>query len=741
MVSFQVIGQPTPRADALEKVTGRALYAADQAIPEVLWGKVLLSPYSHARIVRIDATAARRLPGVHALITGADVQGHLYGRRIRDMPILAQDRVRYSGERVAAVAAESKDIAQAALDLIEVEYEDLPAVFEIEDAMESGAPILHPDFNEYPGVRPAEGGSNAYSATANDRGDLDRGFAEADLIVETTFRTPRVHQVYLEPHTAVVAIQSERVHVWATSKAPLGIRDTFAAAVGLPKEQVVLHHSHIGGDFGGKGTPLDLPACYFLAQASGRPVRIVADYVEEFLAGNPRHSTVVKLRTGVKQDGTLTAHHVQFYVNCGAYAAYKPGGVIGGAPHAAGPYRVANSRVESTQVYTNVVPGGHMRGPGVPQATFALESQIDEIARRLGRDPVDFRLQNLIVDGDESAAGEKLKSVRVKETLIAAVEAAGYRDPKPSHVGRGVAVGEHAAGGGQANAAVTINPDGSVVLGTAVFDQGSGTYTILRQVIAEELQVSPERVRLNIWTTDAVDADSGIGSSRGTRINTQAAHEASLDAKAALLDLASEQLGWPRGSLALRGEEVIRTDEDATLSWTEILRKSGKTVTGRSFVDDRASTHQTGFVGQVAEVRIDPETGQIELLRVTSAHDVGRVLNPMGHQGQVNGGFVQGLGFALMEELRIEEGRVTNVSFADYKIPTIRDIPDLRTVLVESEEGSGPYQVKGIGENSIVGVAPAIANAIADAVGCRITELPITSEKVYEALKAFQAKV
>jgi carbon-monoxide dehydrogenase large subunit len=735
MQSFQVIGTPTPRADGVEKVTGKARYAADQALPGTLWGKVLFSPYSHARILRIDTSQARLLPGVHAVITGEDVKGLLYGRALRDMPILAQDRVRYFGERVAAVAADDKDTAQRALDLIEVEYEELPAVFEIDEAMAEGAPLLHPDYPSYPGARQVESISNRYSNVVTNRGDLDAGFAEADFILENSYTTPRVHQVYLEPHTALVSIEGGRVQVWATTKAPVGIRDSLAAAADIPKESIVLNHSHIGGDFGGKGTPLDLPICYFLAKATGRPVRIVADYVEEFMAGSPRHSTIIRLRTGVKKDGTLTAHHVQFLVNCGAYAAYKPGGTIGGAPHAAGPYRIPNTRVESIQVYTNVVPGGHMRGPGVPQATFALESHIDDIAHSLRRDPVEFRLQNLILDGEESANGEHLKDVRVRETLEAAAKAANYNTPKSKLVGRGVGVGDHAPGGGQSNASVTLRQDGSVLFGTAVFDQGSGTYTTLKQVVAEELQVPPERIEFEVWDTDAVAQDSGIGSSRGTRINTAAAHEAAQDARRALFQLAGEFLGWPVESVELNGEHLISGASPEGVRWQDLLNQAGQSVRGTSFVNDREAIHMTSYTAQIAEVSVDVETGEFKLLNFTTAHDVGVVLNPMGHQGQVNGGLIQGLGFAVMEELRLDDGHVTTLSFGDYKIPTLADVPPLKTVLLESQSGTGPYHVKGIGENSIVAVAPAIANAIYDAVGVRIRDLPITSEKVYRALK------
>ena len=384
MVTYDVIGQPTPRVDGAAKATGRARYAADVDLPGTLWGKSLHSPYAHARIVRIDTTAARQVPGVHAVITGADVRGGLWGRAVKDVPVLAYDRVRFAGERVAAVAADDEDIAQSALDLIEVEYEALPAVFDPLEALQDDAPILHPDFNTYIGFpQKMAQPSNVHHKTVFQKGDLERGFAEADVILENTYVTPRVHQGYIEPQAVLVNIDdSGRVHVWVCSKVPYNTRESLATAAGIPESQILFHHVAIGGDFGGKGNARNTPICYFLARATGRPVRMVSDYIEELFAGNPRHAVAVRLKSGVKRDGTFMAHQVHYMVNSGAYAAFKPRGIIAGYNQAAGPYRVPNCRIESAHVYTNTLPGGFMRAPGEPQAVFALESHIDELARR-----------------------------------------------------------------------------------------------------------------------------------------------------------------------------------------------------------------------------------------------------------------------------------------------------------------------------------------------------------------------
>lgn len=738
MVSYRVIGTPTPRVDGVAKVTGRARYAADIPLEGLLWGKVLHSPYPHARILRIDTSAALALPGVHAVITGADVGEGLYGRMaVRDIPALARDRVRFFGERVAAVAAEDEDTAQRAIDLIEVEYEELPAVFTAEEALNADAPTLHPNYASYRGATPGPF-NNSFAYTKRERGNLEAGFAEADVIVERVYSTQRVHQAYMETQAVAVYVDGETVQVWAPSKVPYNLRDSLATAVGIPIESVIINHAYIGGDFGGKGTPPDLPIAYYLSKATGRPVRIVPDYLEEFLAGDPRHQVDIKLKTGVKRDGTLVAHQVQFRVNCGAYAGFKPRGAIGGAAQSAGPYNIPNTRVESLHVYTNTVPGGHMRAPGEPQGMFAIESHMDEVARAIGMDPVDLRVRNLIEDGDESAAGEILHDVHAKATLWAAVKASGYYEPKAPNVGRGVAVGDRGPGGGVGTAQITLRADGSALLHTPVFDQGTGQHTTIRQVVAEEIGIDPLRIDVEVWSTatELVETDSGLGGSRGTRVNTLAAHEASQNLKAELRRIAIRELEWPEDvETRYENGRFYRIGTPESVTWQELVQRNGAEVSAIGRVDDTGPLHISGFSVQVAEVEVDPETGEVKLRKFTTAHDVGRIINPVGHQGQINGGFMQGLGYALMEELKVEDGRVTTLSFGDYKIPTARDIPVLETVLVEHESGAGPYAVKGIGENAIGPVAPAIANAIADATGVRITSLPITAEKVYRRLK------
>ncbi|MBI4201107.1 MAG: molybdopterin-dependent oxidoreductase, partial [Chloroflexi bacterium] len=454
-----------------------------------------------------------------------------------------------------------------------------------------------------------------------------------------------------------------------------------------------------------------------------------------FMAANPRHPSVITLKTGVKGDGTLVAHQGLVVFNSGAYGGFKPGVNLAGGGHVGGAYRIPNVDIQVIQVYTNTVPGGHYRAPGDPQALFAIESHVDVIARKLGMDPLEFRLKNVVSSGEETPIGHGYEDVKATEVLRAAAEASDYLKPRPRYVGRGMAMGDRVPGGGETHAEVTLNADGSVVVNTPIFEQGAGAYTMMSLVVGEELGLEPERVHIRPWDTDAVLNDSGTGGSRVTNIASNASYLAAQEAKRQMARLAAEILGWPQEHIALEGDLLRRDDTGATHPWRDVLARAGRSVSGRASYRQTERSHVTSFVAQVAEVAVDPETGQVKLLRFTTAHDVGKVINPVGHQGQIDGAVMQGIGYALMEELKIDDGRVTSLSFGDYKIPTAQDIPLMQTVLVEAESGVGPYKVKGIGENPIGPVAAAIANAVEDAIGVRITSLPITPEKVYRALQ------
>ncbi len=736
MTTYRVIGRPVPKTDVQGKTTGAALYAIDAQAPGMLWAKLLRSPVPHARIVRIDASKAAQSPGVRLVLTGADTPDVLYGRRYRDLPVLARDVVRFIGDRVAAVAGDDEESVERALQLIEVEYEELPAVFDPVEALGEAAPVIHPAAQSYFGYEVGEGRHlNVLAHDVHEKGDVEAGFATADVIVEHTFSVPRTHQAYIEPHCAFAIVDEDGVlQMWAPNKNPHGIRNAIAMAVGLPPEKVVLNPVQVGGDFGGKGATLEEPIVGLLAMRTGKPVKMVMDHPEELTAAAPRHAGVMTLKTGVKRTGEIVAHSMRGVFDSGGYGGVRPGAPLGGAAHGAGLYKCDNARSEVLRVYTNNLPGGQARAPGEPQGFFAGESHIDLVARAIDMDPAEFRLRNVIREGDTTMAGDRLERIRAKETLEAALREADYYSPKPPGVGRGVAMAFRGTGTGESAARITLLPNGDVVIGTPVFEQGTGTYTIARQVVAEELGLDPEELRIELLDTAHSPFDSGIGGSRGTNIVTGSMYGAAQAVKREMGELAAEALGWPSGDVDIAGRDVVHRSSGERRSWPELLAKLGRPLSAEStFSAERAPV--TGFVAQVAETRVDPDTGQVELRKLTTAHDVGRIINPIGHQGQINGGVMQGVGYGLMEEVVVEGGKVATTSFADFKIPNIEDIPELRTVLLDPEQGVGPYGIKGIGENPLTPVAPAIANAVEDAIGVRVSDLPVSAEKVYAALR------
>jgi CO/xanthine dehydrogenase Mo-binding subunit len=723
-MAHRIVGQPIARIDGIEKVTGGVRYSGDVTLPGLCWGKALRSPLPHARILRIETSRARALAGVLAVLTAQDLPDVLVGRRMFDMPVLARDRVRFIGEKVAIVAAIDPDIAEEALALIDVEYEDLPAVFDPVEAIKAGAPVLHDDPGGYAGALPERPHPNVQSVLRFKLGDVEAGFREADRLFEHTFTTQLAHQGYLEPHAGVVAIDERgRVQVWASNKMPFRLKELLSLALQLPPEQIRVNLTPIGGDFGGKGSLMDLPLAYHLARVTGRPVKMVMRYTEELMAGNPRHPSVITMRTGVTNDGRIVARRVKALFNSGAYAAFKPAPSVnlGGTGMGAGVYRIPNLLIEGSCVYTNNIPCGHARSPGEPQMVFAGESHMDMIAREIGLDPAELRRRNLLEDGDHLANGHHLEHVRATETLEAALKASHWSEPKSGPwIGRGVAMTHRHIGVGFTNARVLLTTKGKVVLSTALPDTGTGAPLVLRQIVAEVLGLSLEDVTIELANTDDFTTDSGVGGSRVTHTGGRAAYHAAEKLKEQIQAEATK-LGIPASSLAGVAEAVAR---------------EGRTLEASHFYDAKSHSAVTSFTAQVAEVAVDPQTGQVTIRRFTTAHDVGTIINPIGHQGQIEGGLIQGLGFALMEEMKTEDGRISTLSLGDVKLPTIQDIPPLTTVLLQEPVGPGPFNAKAIGEGSISAVAPAIANAVADACGVRILDLPITAEKIYFALRA-----
>lgn len=738
MIGKQVIGNPTPRAEGEEKVSGRAVYAGDMTLPGMLWVKVLRSPISHGRIARLDVGKASELPGVRTVITGRDVAGRRIGRKIIDMPILADGVVRFIGEKVAAVAAASEEIAEQAVDLIEVEYEDLEPVFNPLEAMKPSAPLLHPNMVHYSGlVHEIQEPSNVVVYLAWRKGDIEAGFRHSDLVVENTFHTPLVHQAYIEPHAYLIKVNPDGgADIWASStKSPSNLREQVAQALQLSPEKLVVHPCYIGGDFGGKGVHNDVALCYVLSQKSGSPVKMVVDYDEEFTAGNPRHASVIKVRTGVKNNGSIVAQHIDFVFDSGAYASFRPLGYLAGAHNAAGPYRIPHVLIEEHYVYTNKVPCGYARAPGQTQGFFASESQMDLVAKQLGLDPVKFRSMNLMHDGDEAPLGEVISSIKAEETLQRALQESNYYNPKAKGVGRGFGVAHYLSKGGECYVLVRVNEDSTVTVLTGVMEVGSGVYTIMCQIVAEELKTPIESVKVEVLNSSRVVTDTGVRASSSTRVHGGGAYEAAEKAREEILKIAAVCMGTTPDDLILSSGGVTHARAERRLTFGELVKAKGSPIIGEGHYNNMRVGPDASMVVQVAEVEVHPDTGEVKLRQMTSVHNTGLVLNSLTHQGQIDGGVVMGIGHALMEEMMLEEGKVLAANFGDYKIPTARDIPTLKTAVLQSTTGSGPYDSTSIGETPIIPTAAAIANAVEDAVGVRIKSLPITAEKVFEALK------
>jgi CO/xanthine dehydrogenase Mo-binding subunit len=732
----KIIGVATTRSEGREKVSGAAIYATDIVLPNMLWAKALRSPIPSGRIKRLDVSKAQALAGVRAVVTGADAKGLLIGRKIYDMPVLTAGIVRFIGEKVAAVAAESEAIAEAALELIDVEYEEFEPLLDPLEAVTPAARLLHPDVASYRGLlHEIRSPSNVFVDLTWTKGDVDEGFRQADIVVENTFTTQPIHQAYIEPHSCVVlAKTSGGGDVWACSKVPFALREQVATALQKSTGEFVVHPCYIGGCFGGKGDFMDVPISYLLSLKSGRPVKMVMDYLEEFVAGNPRHAAIVTVKTGVKKDGALVAHRMEYIYDSGAYGAFKPQGYLVGPKEAAGPYKIPHVFINEKIVYTNKIPCGHMRAPGEPQGFFANESQMDLIARRLGMDPIKFRQKNLMHDGDISPVGHVMPHIKSDEILNKALGASGYRKAKHKQVGRGLAMAQWLPLGGEGHGFVSVDVRGAVAVSTAMVDQGAGTYTAMRQIAANELQIPVDEVRFEILDTSKAAADTGVGASRATRIFGNSVHFAALKVKDKLLGAASEILGVKRERLEFTGTGAVRANGDKQVSFREIVKHLGAPIRCEGFYKNFDNGPAAALCVQVAEVEVDGETGAVKLRHFTTAHSTGTVINPLMHQGQIDGGVVMALGYSLMEQLLFDQGRVTTTNFGESKIPSIRDIPALKTVIEEFSVGNGPYGGMSIGEPPVLVAAAAIANAVHDAVGVRIYDLPITAEKVLRAI-------
>lgn len=734
------VGKSLPRVEGFSKVKGLSIYTADVGRPGALWGKVLRSPMPHARILHIDTSHAKSLPGVKAVITARDVNHQLVGASLKDMPVLARDRVRYIGEEVAALAAVDPDTAEEACSLIRVEYEELPAVFDPLEALKPNAPLLHPDYVNYVGPpTKAPDLRNVQTLVQKIKGDVERGFAESDHIFENTFQTQMVHQGYIEPHACLVEVDdSGRVAVWSANQGMFKLRNALAAYLKLKESNIVIHPTSIGGSFGAKDNLSHVPVAYYLSLLTGRPVKFIKTHSEEFLGSSPRHPATIFLRAGVRRDGTFLAWEARTFYNGGAYGALKPKGSMTGALKAAGSYAIPHTRIQGYCVYTNQVPCGYFRAPGEAQTLFAVESHVDFIAEKLNLDPLELRMRNAPREGDTKATGEALEDPHCKEVLVRLAKISNWLKPKPRRnpgrlYGRGMALGDRHVGTGESSCELSLTPDGDLSLRSGIGDQGVGAYTMHRQIVAQIVGIQPERVHIDIGDTNSAPYDEGIKGARGAHVEGRAVAQASTALVEALRAAAAAH--WRTGveNCSWIGGKAFCKESRSRLALPDLARLSSDAIKTFGHYKGRES-NVFSFQGIVADVEVDRETGQVKVTRLHFVYDVTTVINPIIHQGQLEGAIAQGIGFALCEEMPINEGRVASSSFGDYKILTVRDIPHLVTSLVTANLGPGPFSAKAVGEAGISIVAPAIANAVYDATGVRFTELPITAAKLLEGL-------
>jgi CO/xanthine dehydrogenase Mo-binding subunit len=733
---------PEYRVEGRLKVTGKARFAGDVIMPGMLWARFTRSPYAHAKIISIDTTAAKAVPGVHAVLTGADCDGATFGRRRMDWPVLAIDRVRFIGDRVAAIAAETEEAAEEAASLVEVEYEELPAVFTGVEALAEGAPILHPDWesHKYFGGKPfvpPHPNLQGYHLTTKGEKDIESVFSQAARVFEHTFELARVHQGYMEPHATAVWIDEAGVaHFVSTNKTPFVLRGQLAASFGIPDDKIAVDSQYIGGDFGGKGLSFDEFPCYYLAKATGRPIKAVMSYQDELTAGNPRHACTIKLRTGLDDNNNFLCHSAEVLFEGGAYASGKPmpNLVMTGALATMSVYHIPHTRFELKTAYTNTLPGGHMRSPGEPQGVFAGESHVDMMARELGIDPLEFRLRNVLKEGEPDPTGTLIEEPRGKELLEVARRETGWGQPLPPNVGRGIAMCARHVAGGKAIISFTLQPDGTIDALTGMVEQGAGAHTVLARVAGAAMSVNPDRIRVRYGDTATAAVDPGAGGGRVTHIIGRAAKDGATALKKTLEDLAAEALGWEADKVKLEGDRF--TDGTDSLSFEEVAAKIGE-AQAQGVYDSEAVKHEShphNFSCYVVESYVDPETGLLDVRKVTLIADVGTVVNPVGHQGQLEGGFLMGYGAAVMEELSIEDGKVATPNLSEYKLPTTMDTPEFVTILVPTTIGPGAWGTKGAGELTNSAIAPAVANSVADAVGARVPQLPVTPERILAAL-------
>ena len=753
---LSVVGRPVQRTDAKLKVRGKLSYGADYPQEGFLHGKILRSPHPHALIKSIHTEKAKELPGVAAVLTAKDVPGRNgFGVAIPDQPVICGDKVRFVGDAVALVAAETEEIAQRALSLIEVEYELLPAIFDPLEALKPGAPAIHEK-------------GNLLNHHKLRKGDVEKGFAQADVILKRSYKVPFVEHGYLEPDMTMAIPQPDgSILIQGPMQAPFSLRRNAAAVLGIPINRVRVRSISMGGGFGGKeDAPIDIGCrAAVLATHTKRPVRLALEREEVTLQTAKRHPHIMEIKIGAKKDGTLVAFEGTIYNEKGAYASLGPQVNIHSTIMMAGPYEIPNCKVDTYLCYTNHPFGGAMRGFGAPQVCFAHESMMDELAAELKMSPLEIRRKNAFKLGSATATGQILdESVGLRETIDACAKEfdwdrryseTGYIDgERTRRRGVGVAMGFYRTSIGTqfdgCGANVYVHEDGSVLLYSGITELGQGSFTVLSQICAEELGVNVEDIRLVPPDTDLVPEAGPTVGSRSTTLMGNAIVLAARQVKESILEMASQMLFAPVEKLeAKKGRIYNRDNPGRFVSFKDAAARcmaTGKRLIGQGWwtppplgVDPETCQGNPYFTyaysTQMAEVVVDVQTGEVEVTDHVAAFDVGKVINPTAAEGQIEGGVAMGLGYALMEEIILKDGYIQNLNLQDFLIPTALDVPNVKPILLEMKTKFGPFGAKGMGEMCNIPTAPAIINAIANACGGRVRSLPANPERVFWAIQ------
>jgi len=733
---FTIIGTSVRRVDGVDKVTGKAKYVADLIIPGMIEGKFLRSPYAHARIRSIDTAAAEAMPGVVAVVTSkdfTDISPYMARGKNKDHPIIALERAIFAGQPVAAVAAVDRATAEEALSKIEVDYEELPAAIEVEEAMAAGAPLVH-SFAE----------KNICFQTELVKGNVEKGFAESDEIFEDIFEFPMIFHYSMEPHTTIAQVDTDGITIWASTGHPFGVRQEVAEVFKFPLSKVRVHTNFVGAAYGSKSGAKIEPLVAALARKAQRPVRVVQTFAEA-MATCRRHAIKCKVKTGVKKDGTLMAKQAEIFLNTGAYSETGPTVTGRTLTRILGPYRYPNLKINSYCIYTHTVSAASFRSIGGPQTAWATESQMDIIAQKLGLDPVQMRLKNLVKKGEEIRPNYRALDADLFKGLKLVTDKLGWDGPvsKEGH-GRGVGFGTTDPGAPLASTStVHVLSDGSVVFMCGTSELGQGAKTVMSQIIAEELRVPLDRVTIRPIDTAFTPFDRSTGSSRSTTVMGKAVELAGSDARRQIVELAVEHFECPEDAITLKDGEAIAGGKKIT--YGELIHKhfamQGGELVGTGYAHSgMAPTPANPLFWEIGigavEVKVDEETGKVHVEKYITAADAGKALHPLQCEGQDEGSAMMGFGHTFYEAYHWDGGQIINSTLVDYKVPTFDDVPDeFESILIEDANGPGPYGAKGLGEGGIIPVAPAVANAIAWSTGARIKELPLTPERVWRALK------